>query len=200
MLPLPYWDIHDLRVLEAIRSVPRERFVPLELQEEAEEDRALPIGRGQTISQPYIVAYMTEVLRIDPDNRVLEIGTGSGYQAAVLSQMAKEVYSLERIGELALAARERLKDLGYGNIHVRHEDGFSGWPEAAPFDRIMITAAVKSEPPVLVKQLNPGGILVFPQGGRRFQYLVRIRKDSRGSCARERLVSVVFVPFVRGIL
>ncbi|WP_319560234.1 protein-L-isoaspartate(D-aspartate) O-methyltransferase [Marispirochaeta sp.] len=200
MLPLTYWDIHDPRVLEAIRIVPRERFVPPELQQEAEEDRPLPIGQGQTISQPYIVAYMTEVLRVDSENRVLEIGTGSGYQAAVLSLVAKEVYSVERIGNLAMAARERLKTLGYGNIHVRHGDGSSGWPESAPFDRIMITAAVKSEPPALVEQLRPGGFMVFPQGGRRVQYLVRITKDAQGSCARESLVPVVFVPFVRGIL
>ncbi len=199
MLPLSYWDIRDPRVLEAIRSVPRERFVPPPLAEEAEEDRPLPIGKGQTISQPYIVAYMTEALKIGPGTRVLEIGTGSGYQAAVLSVLAEKVYSLERIGELASSAGERLKALGYANIQVRHGDGFSGWPEEAPFDRIMITAAVKSEPPDLVDQLKRGGIMVFPQGGRRMQYLVRIVKDSLGNCSREKLCPVVFVPFLRGL-
>ncbi|WP_321992563.1 protein-L-isoaspartate(D-aspartate) O-methyltransferase [Marispirochaeta aestuarii] len=199
MLPLSYWDIRDPRVLEAIRIVPRERFVPPPLVDEAEEDRPLPIGKGQTISQPYIVAYMTEALKIDPRNRILEIGTGSGYQAAVLSVLAKKVYSMERIAELALSAGERLEALGYSNIRVRHGDGFSGWPEEAPFDRIMITAAVRSEPQELIGQLKPGGIMVFPQGGRSMQYLIRILKDSRGACTRERLCPVVFVPFVRGM-
>jgi len=198
MLPLSYWDIHDPRVLEAIRVVPRERFVPPNLVEEAEDDRPLPIGKGQTISQPYIVAYMSEVLKVEAGNRVLEIGTGSGYQAAVLSVLAGKVYTIERIAELAVGAGERLKNLGYTNVRVRHGDGFSGWPEEAPFDRIMITAAVKSESPELVDQLTPGGIMVFPQGGRRMQYLVRIVKDSRGNCSREKLCPVVFVPFVRG--
>jgi protein-L-isoaspartate(D-aspartate) O-methyltransferase len=199
MLPLSYWDIRDLRVLEAIRIVPRERFVPPNLAEEAEDDRPLPIGKGQTISQPYIVAYMTEALKVEAGNRILEVGTGSGYQAAVLSVLAKNVYTVERIAELAFSAGERLKNLGYANVRVRYGDGFSGWPEEAPFDRIMITAAVKDESPELVDQLAPGGIMLFPQGGRRMQYLIRIKKNSEGRCTREKLCPVVFVPFVRGI-
>ena len=198
MLPVSSWDIRDSRVLAAMRSVPRERFVPDNLVSSADEDRPLPIGRGQTISQPYIVAYMPEALRIEPEYRVLEIGTGSGYQAAVLSSLAGEVYSVERIAELAESAARRLASLGYASVHVRHGDGSLGWPEAAPFDRIMITASVRSVPAVLAAQLKPKGLMVFPMGNRQHQTLMLLAKTGEETYRLHRLLPVVFVPFLRG--
>jgi protein-L-isoaspartate(D-aspartate) O-methyltransferase len=156
--------VGDPRVLAAMARVPREQFVPAELRHEAYDDRPLPIGRGQTISQPYIVAYMTEALKLEPAHRVLEIGTGCGYQTAVLAEIAHEVYSIEVIGELASRARGTLDALGYKNVEVRAGDGHNGWPEHAPFDRILVAAAPREIPPALIQQLVEGGILVIPVG------------------------------------
>ena len=153
--------IRDPRVLEALRKVPRHRFVPPAVQPYAYEDSALPIGLGQTISQPYVVAFMTDSLELQPQDRVLEIGTGSGYQAAVLSLLAREVYSMEIVERLGREAEARLKEMGYANVHVRIGDGYRGWPEAAPFDAIIVTAAPPDVPPALVAQLRPAR----PHGG-----------------------------------
>jgi protein-L-isoaspartate(D-aspartate) O-methyltransferase len=154
----------NARVLDAMRSVPRERFVPPEIRSQAYEDGPLPIGSGQTISQPYIVAYMTEALRVGPAHRVLEIGTGCGYQTAVLAELAAEVYSIELIEALAERARLTLEELHYANVHVRAGNGYAGWPEHAPFDRILGAAAAPETPPALLDQLADGGILVIPVG------------------------------------
>jgi protein-L-isoaspartate(D-aspartate) O-methyltransferase len=157
-------DVHDARVLEALARVPRERFVPESSRHEAYEDHPVPIGHGQTISQPYIVAFMTEALRLQPSHRVLEIGTGCGYQTAVLAELAREVYSVEVIAALADEARVRLGALGCRNAHVRTGDGHHGWPEYAPYDRILVAAATEAVPPALVEQLVDTGILVIPVG------------------------------------
>jgi protein-L-isoaspartate(D-aspartate) O-methyltransferase len=174
--------------------VPRHRFVPPEMQEAAYDDTALPIGLGQTISQPYIVAFMTEALELKPGDRVLEIGTGSGYQAAVLSLLAREVYSIEIIEALGKKAEARLKQLGYANVRVRIGDGYRGWPESAPFDAIIVTAAPPDVPPTLVAQLGPGGRMVIPVGQYE-QDLIRLRRTTRG-LERESLLPVRFVPMV----
>jgi protein-L-isoaspartate(D-aspartate) O-methyltransferase len=187
--------IRDPRVLKALRTVPRHRFVPPEVLSSAYEDTALPIGFGQTISQPYVVAFMTEALELKPHDRVLEIGTGSGYQAAVLSLLAREVYSMEIIERLGRAAEARLKELGYANVHVRIGDGYHGWPEAAPFDAIIVTAAPPDVPPALAAQLRLGGRLVIPVG-RYLQDLIRLRRTAN-SLERENLLPVRFVPMVR---
>ena len=186
--------IHDPRVLEALRKVPRHRFVPVEIRTAAYEDTPLPIGLGQTISQPYIVAFMTEALELKPQDRVLEIGTGSGYQAAVLSLLAREVYSMEIIERLGKEAEAWLKELGYASVRVRVGDGYRGWPEAAPFDAIIVTAAPPDVPPALVAQLRPGGRMVVPVG-RGEQYLIRLRRTTNG-LERETLLPVRFVPMV----
>jgi protein-L-isoaspartate(D-aspartate) O-methyltransferase len=186
--------IRDPRVLEALRKVPRHRFVPPEMQASAYEDTALPIGLGQTISQPYVVAFMTEALELKPQDRVLEIGTGSGYQAAVLSLLAREVYSMEIVERLGREAEARLKEMGYGNVRVRIGDGYRGWPEAAPFDAIIVTAAPPDVPPALVAQLRPGGRMVVPVG-RYVQDLIRLRRTAKG-LERESLLPVRFVPMV----
>ena len=189
--------VTDARVLEAMRSVPRERFVPRELDPRAYDDGPLPIGAGQTISQPYIVAYMTEALDTAPSHRVLEVGAGSGYQAAVLSALVREVYTLEIVPELALRAEALLREMGKTNVHVRVGDGYAGWPEEAPFDRIIITAAAETLPPPLVEQLAPGGRLVVPvgsQGGPQWMTIV----DKTGTGVTEqRTIPVQFVPFTR---
>lgn len=156
--------IRDRLVLSALTRVPRERFVPEDRRAEAHDDRPVPIGYGQTISQPYIVAYMTEALKVEPTHRVLEIGTGGGYQTAVLAELAAEVYSIELIEALADRARRTLEDLHYVNVHVRAGDGYAGWPEHAPFDRILGAAAAPATPPALLEQLADGGILVIPVG------------------------------------
>ena len=157
-------DIRSPRVLEAMRRVPRHEFVPASLRRSAYEDSPLPIGHDQTISQPYIVAYMTDALDLEGTERVLEIGTGSGYQAAVLGELAKDVYTIEIVVPLADRARQTLKQLGYKNVHVRTGNGYLGWPEQAPFDRVMVTAAPDDVPPALVEQLKVGGLMAIPVG------------------------------------
>ena len=170
--------IRTAGVLEAMRRVPRHRFVPPELEGEAYEDHPLRIGNGQTISQPYIVAYMTDALELEPSHKVLEIGTGSGYQAAVLAERVREVYTIEIVAELADRATRVLRDLGYANVHVRHGDGYAGWLEHAPFDAIMVTAAPDHVPEPLVQQLAPGGRMIIPVGkGNQELRLIRKRKE-----------------------
>ena len=189
--------VKNPRVLDAMRRVPRHDFVPREVAHLAYRDSALPIGQGQTISQPYIVAYMTEALDIQPHHTVLEIGTGSGYQAAVLSLLAKEVYTIEIVPELAARAANTLGGLGYANVHVREGDGYAGWPERAPFARIMVTAAPERIPQPLLDQLAPGGIMVVPVGARdAMQWMTVVEKTSSGIVER-RTIPVAFVPFTR---
>ena len=184
-------------VLHAMRAVPREDFVPVDLAEFAYEDGPLPIGHGQTISQPYIVAVMTAAARVRPGERVLEIGTGSGYGAAVLSKIAGEVYTIERIEALADLARERLAALGYGNVHVRCGDGTRGWPDHAPYDAIVVTAGGPTVPPALRDQLKPGGRLVMPLGSNpRFQRLIRLTRTGPETYAQDELEPVAFVPLI----
>lgn len=188
--------VRNERVLAAMARVPRHLFVPEAYQREADADHPLPIGHGQTISQPYIVAYMTEQLDPRPDDRVLEIGTGSGYQTAVLAELAREVYSMEVVTELADAARRLLRSRGYANVEVRAGDGHQGWPAAAPFDRIMVTAAPPGIPPALVDQLAVGGTLVAPVGpAGDAQVMTVVRKSAEGA-AIERTIPVRFVPMV----
>jgi protein-L-isoaspartate(D-aspartate) O-methyltransferase len=188
-------DVRDPRVLEALSRVPRERFVPEKSRAEAYEDHPVPIGHGQTISQPYIVAYMTEALRVERSHRVLEIGTGCGYQTAVLAELAREVYSVEVIPELAAAARERLAALGYANVHVTAGDGHHGWAEHAPYDRILVAAAAESVPQPLVEQLVDTGILVIPVGDRNQELRVLQRHGTRVDLLAT--LAVRFVPLVR---
>ena len=157
-------DIRDQRVLDAMARVPRHRFVPIDEQSGAYTDYPLPIGFGQTISQPYIVAFMTEALDLAPEHRVLEIGTGSGYQAAVLGELARDVFTIEIVEPLAERSRQLLTELGYRNIHVRAGNGYAGWPEEAPFDRIIVTAAPDEIPPALVQQLKMDGLIAVPVG------------------------------------
>jgi len=191
--------ISDQAVLRAMDEVPREYFVAAEFADNAYADQALPIACGQTISQPYVVAYMTEQLEVEPRHRVLEIGTGSGYQAAVLSRLVREVISIERYRTLANLARDRLQTLGYGNVTIIVGDGFSGAPEQAPFDRIMVTAAADEVPDALVGQLGDGGKLVLPLGPRDApQYIVKISKTASGGLTREKLIAVRFVPLLPG--
>jgi protein-L-isoaspartate(D-aspartate) O-methyltransferase len=190
--------VEDRRVLEAMRAVPRHEFVPGPLRGRAYENRPLPIGHDQTISQPYIVARMTELLELEPGEKVLEIGTGSGYQAAVLAEITDSVYSIEIVGELARTARQRLRRLGYDGVRVRHGDGWAGWPGHAPFDAIVVTAAPEEVPPPLVEQLAPGGRMVIPVGPQLYgQTLTLIRKDRDGTVTREEISGVRFVPFRR---
>jgi protein-L-isoaspartate(D-aspartate) O-methyltransferase len=185
------------RVLEAMRKVPRERFVPAGVASRAYADQPLPIGHGQTISQPYIVAYMTEVLDVAPTHRVLEIGTGSGYQAAILGELAGEVYTIEIVPELARQSAEVLRALGYARVRVREGDGYAGWPEAAPFDRIMLTAAPEEIPKPLLDQLAVGGRLVAPVGAQdRTQWITVIEKTASG-LVEKTTIPVQFVPFTR---
>jgi len=188
-------DVNDPNVLKAMRMVPRHAFVRPGEQHYAYNDHPLPIGLGQTISQPYIVAFMTEALRLDPNDKVLEIGTGSGYQAAVCAEIAQEVYTIEILGELAKSAAKKLKELGYRNVFVRAGDGYLGWPEKAPFDAIIGTAAAGRIPPPLIEQLKPGGRMILPVEGRfGFQYLVLITKDSKGNLHQKNVMPVQFVP------
>ena len=184
--------VTDDAVLRAMRTVPRHRFVPDEVAPQAYDDRPLPIGLQQTISQPYIVAFMTEAAEIEPDDRVLEIGTGSGYQAAVLAEIVGEVWSIEILAPLAERAREALRVSGYDRVHVRVGDGYRGWPELAPFDAILVTAAPDHVPQPLVDQLAVGGRLVLPVGDT-WQEIVRIRRTEGGE-ERESLLPVRFVP------
>ena len=192
-------DHLDSRVLEAMRKVPREDFVPDDLRHAAFRDGALPVGHGQTISQPYMVAIMTDLLELTRASVVLEIGTGTGYQAAILAQLAQQVYSVERIPELASAARQRLNEMDYTNIEVRCGDGYLGWPEKAPFDAIVVTAAAPDVPPALLQQLGPGGRMVIPVGlPYSHQDLKLITRDSQGQVHSSKLLGVAFVPMIEG--
>lgn len=189
----------DERVLQAMASIPRHEFVPKEIRARAYEDRPLPIGYGQTISQPYIVALMTEILQPQPDHRVLEIGTGSGYQAAVLSQLVKQVYSIEIIEQLGKASTQLLERLGYNNVVTRITDGYDGWSQQAPFDNIIVTAAISHIPPPLVQQLKKGGRMIIPVGTRfQTQYLTLVEKNKQGTITTQQLLPVRFVPFTGG--
>jgi len=189
--------VEDPAVLEAMRSVPRHRFAPEHPPRLTYTDRPLPIGHGQTISQPYIVARMTEIVRPAPTDRALEIGTGSGYQAAVLAEVVDSVYTVEIIPALADTARERLRRLGYDNVVVRTADGFKGWPERAPFDVIVVTAAPERIPPPLKRQLAEGGRMIIPVGpSGRTQRLTLVTKTD-GTISTRELTPVRFVPFLR---
>lgn len=190
--------VEDEAVLAALRSVPRHEFVPDGLRDAAYADRPLPIGHGQTISQPYVVARMTALLRAEADDRMLEVGTGSGYQAAVLAEIVDSVYTIEIIEPLAESARARLERLGYGTVRVRHGDGYFGWPEAAPFDGIVVTAAASHIPPPLMEQLAPGGRMVIPVGPPlQVQSLMLVEKRADGSVVQRHVMPVRFVPFTR---
>jgi protein-L-isoaspartate(D-aspartate) O-methyltransferase len=187
----------DNRVMTAMRQVPREKFGPSDMRHVAFRDGALPIGHGQTISQPYIVALMTDMLELNEDSIVLEVGTGSGYQAAILACLAQQVYSIERIAALAQAAQQRLGDMGYDNVETRCGDGYQGWPEKAPFDAIVVTAAAAFMPPALLEQLKPGGRMVIPIGmPSMHQELMLVSKDRLGETHSSSLLGVAFVPLV----
>ena len=190
--------VKDPRVLDAMRAVPRHEFVPATLREDAYGDSPLPIGHGQTISQPYIVALMTELARPSPSDRVLEVGTGSGYQAAVLSQLVARVFSVELVDPLAQSAASTLRRLGYGNVTVRSGDGYLGWPDEAPFDIIVVTAAPEEVPAALLAQLKPGGRLIVPVGRVwDVQDLQLIEKDASGRVSTRSVIPVRFVPMVK---
>ena len=190
--------VKDPSVLRAMRRVPRHEFVPERLTGSAYLDTPLPIGYGQTISQPFIVAYMTEALELAEGESVLEIGTGSGYQAAVLAEIVDEVYSIEIVPDLARSARVTLDKLGYGSVVTKQADGYYGWEEHAPFDAIIVTAAADHVPPPLIAQLAPGGVMIIPVGRiDAVQTLIRIRKLDDGTIERDGLMYVRFVPFTR---
>jgi protein-L-isoaspartate(D-aspartate) O-methyltransferase len=189
--------IRDEEVLKALRKVPRHLFVSRDLWEEAYEDRPLPIGQGQTISQPYIVGLMTQLLEVKPGNVVLEVGTGSGYQAAVLAELEAQVYTIEIFQELGEKARDRLKRLGYNQVEVKIGDGYYGWEEHAPFDAIVVTAAVNHIPPPLIQQLKPGGRMVIPVGNPfQTQNLMLVRKLENGEITVKNILPVMFVPLL----
>lgn len=188
-------DALDVRVMHAMATVPRPEFVPDESRVIAYHNGPLPIDFGQTISQPYIVALMTDLLNPQPGDIVLEIGTGSGYQAAVLAQLVKQVYSIEVIPTLAIDAAQRLQHLGISNVEVRHADGYYGWPEHAPFDGIVVTAAAPHIPQPLIEQLKPGACLVIPVGPPHgFQELMVVEKDGNGVVSKRAVLGVAFVP------
>lgn len=188
----------DGRVMNALRTIPRHRFVPASLRGAAYANRPLPIGHGQTISQPYIVALMTDLLRVDRDDVVLEVGTGSGYQAAILSPLVKQVHTVEIIAPLAKDAAERLRLLGHRNVAVHHADGYEGWKAAAPFDAIIVTAAATHIPPPLIRQLKPGGRMVIPVGGPfATQSLMLVEKTAAGKVRTREVLPVRFVPLTR---
>ena len=190
--------VKDPRVLDAMRAVPRHEFVPLTLRDDAYVDSPLPIGHGQTISQPYIVALMTELARPSPADRVLEVGTGSGYQAAVISRLVSRVFTVELVDPLAQSASAVLRRLGYANVTVRSGDGYLGWPEEAPFDIILVTAAPEEVPAALVAQLKPGGRLIVPVGRVwDVQDLQLIEKDAGGKVKTRSVIPVRFVPMVK---
>ena len=190
--------IRDDAVLEVMRSVERHNFVPENYRDRAYSDGPLPIGHGQTISQPYIVAFMTEQLQVSSQHKILEIGTGSGYQAAILGELAKHVFTIEIIPELAEGAKNILNHLSYKNITVRAGDGYKGWPEEAPFERIMVTAAPTEVPQELLDQLAPGGRMILPVGAQfSVQYLWVIEKDDQGTVTKEKILPVRFVPMVK---
>jgi len=186
--------ISDPRVLSAMREVPRHRFVLPEYRNRAYEPYPLPIGEGQTISQPYVVGFMTQILRLGRDDRVLEVGTGSGYQAAIAATLSAQVYSVEIHGSLALRARRTLDDLGFRNVAVRHGDGYYGWEEEGPFDAIIVTCAGGHIPPPLLRQLANGGRMIMPVGGPFMtQNLVLVEKDARGAMTHRSVLPVAFV-------
>ena len=185
-------DIRSDAVLQAMRRVPRHRFVPQEEQSGSYSDYPLPIGFGQTISQPYIVAFMTEALEVGPEHKVLEIGTGSGYQAAVLGELAKDVYTIEIVEPLAERSRALLQELGYRNVHVRAGNGYLGWPEAAPFDRIIVTAAPDAMPPALVEQLKMDGVIAVPVGVG--EQMLQVMRRTPDGLSMMKTLPVRFVP------
>lgn len=185
----------DSHVVKALRTVPRHKFVQDRLQEYAYENRPLPIGYGQTISQPYIVAIMTDLIKPKKHHRILEVGTGSGYQAAVLAELVKQVYTIEIVKPLAIQAGQRLKSLGYKNIITKQGDGYYGWHKFAPFDAIVVTAAASHIPPPLLKQLKPGGRMIIPVGSRFMtQQLLLVNKDKQGKLSTKQILPVMFVP------
>jgi len=185
-------------VIEAMRNVPRHMFVPKSRRKSAYDDRPLPIGQGQTISQPYIVAFMTEVLHLSSGDKVLEIGTGSGYQAAILAEIVKEVYTIEIKARLGETARQRLKEMGYSNIFVKIGDGYKGWPEKAPFNAVIVTCAPEKIPRPLIDQLAEGGRMIIPVGEKRsIQKLVLLKKE-KGMIIKKAVMNVLFVPMIRG--
>ena len=188
--------ISDARILRTMASVPREKFVPKELRNSAYDDRPLPIGYGQTISQPFIVAFMTEQIQPKANQCVLEIGTGSGYQAAVLSSLVAEVYTIEIVRPLAQRAEALLRELDYKNVHVKAGDGYKGWPEHAPFDSIIVTAAPDHVPPPLIEQLKEGGRMIIPVGGKGWQKLYLLEKRG-GQVKQTAVIPVKFVPLTR---
>lgn len=189
--------IKDIKVLNAMAKIPRHFFVDENLRDRAYADHPLPIGEGQTISQPYVVALMTEALKLKPTDRVLEIGTGSGYQAAILAEIVKDVYTIEIRKSLADKADQRLTNLGYNNVKVKHSDGYFGWKEYAPFDAIMITAAANHIPPPLIKQLKEGGRLILPLGSTfYYQTLTLVTKKKDGTIKVEQMGPVAFVPMI----
>ncbi|MGB9715392.1 MAG: protein-L-isoaspartate(D-aspartate) O-methyltransferase [Thermodesulfovibrionales bacterium] len=187
--------IRDERVLKAMKKVPRHLFVDEEIQYKAYDDMALPIGEGQTISQPYMVAIMTELLELKGNEKVLEVGTGSGYQAAILAELSREIYTVDRIPALVEKAKERFRLLNYKNIHTKVGDGTLGWAEEAPFDRIIITAATPQIPDPLIEQLSEEGIIVAPVGDRLSQQLIKLKR-SKGRILKERHTPCVFVPLI----
>lgn len=189
----------DSRVLEIMARIPRHEFVPREVMSQAYENRPLPIGYGQTISQPYIVAIMTDFLKVGSGSVVLEVGTGSGYQAAILAEYVQKVYSIEIIKELAETAAERMRRLGYGNVEIKVGDGYHGWREHAPFDGIVVTAAAGHIPPPLIEQLKPGGRMIIPVGGPFFvQQLMLVEKGQQGEIRTRQVLPVAFVPLTGG--
>ena len=190
-------DHLDKRIMTAMHQVHREDFVPPDMRDAAFRDGALPIGHGQTISQPYIVALMTDLLELSEQSIVLEIGTGTGYQAAILACLAKQVYSIERIPALAQAAQQRLQKMGYDNVETRCGDGYQGWPEKAPFEGIVVTAAAPYVPPALLEQLKPGGRMVIPVGiPSMHQELMLVTRDLLGETHTSSVLGVAFVPLV----
>ena len=191
-------NIRDESTLQAMRKVPRHRFVPKEQQRYAYEDRPLPIGYGQTISQPYMVAFMTEVIKPQKDFKVLEIGTGSGYQAAVLAEIVDKVYTVEIVPELANQADKRFEDLGYSNVKTIDSDGYFVWEEFAPFDAIVVTAAAEFIPPPLISQLKEGGKMVIPVGSPFLVQTLILVEKKKGKTTTKSLFPVRFVPFTRG--
>jgi len=195
---IAYRGIKDKKVLEVMESVPRHVFVPEENRPYSHHDQPVAIGFGQTISQPYIVAFMTELLQTGAGDVVLEVGTGSGYQTAVLSRLVRQVYTIEIVKDLGEKARLRLKTLGYDNVEVMIGDGYKGWPEHAPFDAIIVTAAAEHIPPPLIDQLKPGGRIVIPVGGvYAVQDLMLITKDASSKVIKESIIPVRFVPLLR---
>jgi len=185
-------EVRDPRVLTAMERVPRHLFMPESVRSEAYGDHPVSIGYGQTISQPYIVGFMSEALEVQPEHKVLEIGTGSGYQAAILGELAREVYTIEIVDPLAESARATLEKLGYKNVHVRAGNGYAGWPEEAPFDRIIVTAAPDEVPPALVQQLKVGGLMAIPVG--TFDQELRIMKRTANGMDTLKTLPVRFVP------